>query len=83
MTDAGMTAEEFTPRLEAALERWLDYCSRLTATELVWLSSGTRVSARFALSAGDVSSAGLFDALGDLIDEMAAARAAMDEENTR
>ncbi len=75
------TEEHLTGPLVAALEKWLDYCSRMSVEELQAFKFGLDRASAIGFSLGDVELAGGFLALADLIEQMRLACIAIQDEN--
>lgn len=82
MTESGMTGEQYTDEVQAAVERWLDYCSRMSAADFEAVAVGLRALAQGVLAGTeDLEATGWCDSLADLMETMRRVRVAMDEEN--
>ena len=76
--EGGITAEQFTPRVLAAVERWLDHLASMSLDALARLSEGLRVAVSLVMDAGDLDSAGALDAVAEQVDAIREARIAME-----
>lgn len=74
-----LTEDHYTEGVDAALEKWLDYCSRMTPADLVATRHGMDTASRLLFEMGDVEAAGGFLALADLIEQMRLACVAIQE----